>query len=243
MTTSTRPISFLFLGPTGVGKTETARALATLYFGGQDKMIRLDMSEYTTQDSVKRLLGAEPGQGNERGELTEKVRENPFSLVLLDEFEKAHPDILNLFLQVLEDGRLTDNHGKTISFVNTIIIATSNAGSEFIREKIAQGKPDQKTFQQELLELLQSKGIFKPELLNRFDEIIAFSPLGDAEVTAVTNLLLKSLAHDLEKKDIYITFDQSVIEKIVKEGFDQQFGARPLRRFIQHSIEDVVAQK
>lgn len=243
MGTGIRPISFLFLGPTGVGKTETARALAALYFGGEENMIRLDMSEYTSQDSINRLLGAAPGLGNQRGELTEKVREHPFSLVLLDEFEKAHPDILNLFLQVFEDGRLTDNHGKTISFVNTIIIATSNAGAEFIREEIKKGKPDIKKFQQELLDLLQSKGIFKPELLNRFDDIIAFSPLGDEQVLIIAQLLLKAVSQTLEKQDITVTFDQSVVQKVVKEGFDAQFGARPLRRFIQNNIEDVLAQK
>lgn len=243
MTSGIRPISFLFLGPTGVGKTETARALASLYFGGEEHMIRLDMSEYTGADSINRLLGSAPGQGNERGELTEKVREHPFSLVLLDEFEKAHQDILNLFLQVLEDGRLTDNKGKTISFVNTIIIATSNAGSEFIREAISKGHPDMKKFQQNLLELLQSKGIFKPELLNRFDDIIAFSPLGDSQIYAVVQLLLKNVSQELEKKEITVTFDQSVVEKIVKEGYDQQFGARPLRRYIQNNIEDLLAQE
>lgn len=243
MASGLRPISFLFLGPTGVGKTETARALASLYFKGEENMIRLDMSEYAGPDAINRLLGAGPGQGEQRGELTEQVREHPFSLVLLDEFEKANPEVLNLFLQVLDDGRLTDNRGKTISFVNTIIIATSNAGSEFIREGIAKGKPDVKKFQQQLLDLLQSKGIFKPELLNRFDDIIAFSPLGDAQVMQIVGLMLKSVTAELAKQDITVTFDQTVVEKIVKEGFDAQFGARPLRRFIQHNIEDVLAQK
>lgn len=243
MGTGLRPISFLFLGPTGVGKTETARSLASLYFGGEEHMIRLDMSEYTGSDSVNRLLGSAPGQGIARGELTEKVREHPFSLVLLDEFEKAHPDILNLFLQVFEDGRLTDNRGKTVSFVNTIIIATSNAGAEFIREEIKKGKPDSKKFQQELLELLQSKGIFKPELLNRFDDIIAFSPLGSQQVTAITTLLLKNVSETLAKQDITVTFTPEVVKKIAADGFDAEFGARPLRRFIQNNIEDMLAKK
>lgn len=243
MVEQVRPISFLFLGPTGVGKTETARALASLYFGGEDKMIRLDMSEYTTEASINRLLGAAPGQGLEQGELTEKVHEHPFSLVLLDEFEKAHPEILNLFLQVFEDGRLTDNHGKTVSFANTIIIATSNAGSEFIREKIAAGISDRTQFRQELLNQLQSLGIFKPELLNRFDEIVAFSPLGDKEVNSVVTMLLANLTREVQHKDIFITYDQSVVNKIINEGFDPQFGARPLRRFIQDHIEDAIAQK
>src|SRR5207302_218271 len=168
--------SFLFLGPTGVGKTETAKALADFYYGGQKNMIRLDMSEYSDATGIKRLLGAPPGEGNERGELTDKIHDNPASLVLLDEFEKANPQILNLFLQVLDDGRLTDNKGVTVSFRDAIIIATSNGGSEFIREQVTKGTPIDKKFHQNLLGYLQSHNIFKPELLNRFDAVITFKP-------------------------------------------------------------------
>jgi len=238
-----KPISFLFLGPTGVGKTETAKALASLYFGGEEKMIRLDMSEYTTLDSMNRLLGAVPGTGQERGELTDKIHDHPYSLVLLDEFEKAHHEILNLFLQILDDGRLTDNKGKTVSFASAIIIATSNAGSEFIREKITKGETVDKTFHESLLEYLQSQGIFKPELLNRFDGIIVFRPIGNEQAIAITKLLLHSFAKKLDEQDIKVTFDDRLVAKIAKEGFDQQFGARPLRRFIQENIEDFLAQK
>lgn len=240
---SNKPISFLFLGPTGVGKTETAKVLSSLYFGGEDKIIRLDMSEYTSENSLKRLLGANPGEGDEKGELTDKIHEHPYSLVLLDEFEKANPRILDLFLQVLEDGRLTDNKGKTVSFLNAIIIATSNAGSEFIREEISKGTVVDKTFQAELLDVLQTQGIFKPELLNRFDGVIVFKPLTQEHVMLVAGLLLSKVVKKLKEQDIDVVFDEKILTKIAKEGYDPQFGARPLRRFIQDSIEDLLAQK
>lgn len=243
MTTSERPISFLFLGPTGVGKTETAKSLADFYYGGEKNMIRLDMSEYTDENGLKRLLGAPPGEGNERGELTDKIHDNPASLILLDEFEKANPKIHNLFLQVFDDGRLTDNKGDTVSFRNAIIIATSNAGSEFIREELEKGTKIDRNFQHRLLDQLQSEGIFKPELLNRFDDVVIFKPLGSEQVTAVVKLLLEGLKKDMEKQDIKLYFDDAVIAKIAKEGFDKDFGARPLRRYIQDTIEDIIAQK
>lgn len=243
MTTSDRPMSFLFLGPTGVGKTETAKALADFYYHGQKNMIRLDMSEYSDETGLLRLLGAPPGQGQERGELTDKIHDNPASLVLLDEFEKANPAIHNLFLQVLDDGRLTDNKGVTVSFRNAIIIATSNAGSEFIREEMEKGTKVDKQFQHKLLDYLQSHGIFKPELLNRFDAVVTFKPLGNEQVLQVINLLLKELSERLSDQDITLKFDDAVIEKIAQEGIDQEFGARPLRRYIQDNIEDLIAQK
>jgi ATP-dependent Clp protease ATP-binding subunit ClpC len=241
--TSEKPVSFLFLGPTGVGKTETAKTLADFYFGGEKNMIRLDMSEYSDDDGLKRLLGATAGEGDERGELTDKIHDNPSSLVLLDEIEKANPKIHNLFLQVLDDGRLTDNKGQTVSFRNAIIIATSNAGSEFIREEVEKGAKIDKQFHQRLLEYLQTKNIFKPELLNRFDGVITFKPLGEAQVAQVVQLLLNNLIKTLEEQDIKVEFDEAVIEKISKEGFDPEFGARPLKRFIQDNIEDMIAQK
>ena len=243
MITAEKPVSFLFLGPTGVGKTETAKTLADFYYGGEKNMVRLDMSEYTGEDGLKRLLGAAPGQGDERGELTDKIHDNPASLVLLDEFEKANPAIHNLFLQVLDDGRLTDNKGITVSFRNAIIIATSNAGSEFIREEVGKGAKIDKQFHTKLLDYLQTKNLFRPELLNRFDGVITFKPLGDAQVEQVVNLLLKSLTKTLEDQDIKLIFEDAVIEKISKEGFDPEFGARPLRRYIQDNIEDMIAQK
>lgn len=242
LSSGTKPVSFLFLGPTGVGKTETAKALSALTFGGEDRMLRFDMSEYAGEEGLVRLLGAPPGQGQERGELTEKIREQPSSLVLLDEFEKANPQILNLFLQVLEDGRLTDNKGQTVSFLNAIIIATSNAGSEMIRQAVTSGKSLDKTFHSQLLDYLQKNGIFKPELLNRFDDVITFSPLGEKELTQITTLLLDDLVKRLKEQDIEVSFDEKVILKISKDGSDEQFGARPLRRYIQDNIEDRLAQ-
>ncbi|MBU4015902.1 ATP-dependent Clp protease ATP-binding subunit [Patescibacteria group bacterium] len=240
---SQKPISFLFLGPTGVGKTETTKALADLYYGGEKNMIRLDMSEYTDEIGIRRLLGAPPGEGNERGELTDKIHAAPASLVLLDEFEKAHPKIHNLFLQVLDDGRLTDNKGVTVSFDNALIIATSNAGSEFIREEVGSGAALDKKFHTRLLDYLQTNKIFKPELLNRFDGVITFKPLGQPEVRKVVQLLLNKIIKDLDKQDIKITFDDAIIEKIANEGFDQEFGARPLHRYIQDNIEDLIAKR
>lgn len=234
-----KPISFLFLGPTGVGKTETAKALSDIYYGGENGMIRLDMSEYSAEDSVKRFLGGTP---DSKG-LPDRVCENPYSLILLDEFEKSNSKIIDLFLQVLDDGRLTDNVGKTVSFADTIIIATSNAASEYIREEIEKGTTIDKDFQKKLLEFLQGKGIFRPEFLNRFDGIIVFKPLEREEILQIIKLLLKGLTKKLEEKDIIVNFDEKIIEKIAQEGFDQEFGARPLKRFIQDNIEDLIAQK
>jgi ATP-dependent Clp protease ATP-binding subunit ClpA len=174
--------------------------------------------------------------------LTEKVHDNPSALILLDEFEKADPQILNLFLQVFEDGRLTDNKGKTVSFIDTIIIATSNAGSEFIREQITKGSTVDDVFEQSLLEYLQTNSVFKPELLNRFDDVVIFTPLTDEELVFVVGLLITSLVRELEKQEIHLVIDEKVIEKIVTEGKDAEFGARPLRRYLQDTLEDRIAK-
>jgi ATP-dependent Clp protease ATP-binding subunit ClpC len=234
-----KPISFLFLGPTGVGKTATAKTLAEIYYKGENNMIRFDMSEYSTDESVRRLLGGTEGAHG----LTDAVFEHPFSLVLLDEFEKSNTKIIDLFLQVLDDGRLTDNTGRIVSFVDTIIIATSNAGSEYIREEVSKGTVIDKNFQEKLIELLEQKGIFRPEFLNRFDGIVVFKPLEKEEVGQIIKIMLDGLLKNMSEKDITVNFDKKVTEIIAKEGFDQEFGARPLQRFIQDKIEDLIAQK
>ncbi len=229
-----KPISFLFLGPTGVGKTETAKTLARIYFGGEAHIVRVDMSEYGTEDGIYRMLESDSGS------FLDQVAAHPFSLVLLDEFEKAHEKILNLFLQVFDDGRMTNELGKTTSFSNTIIIATSNAGSEFIRESLVNDTAlDSKT----LLDYLQQNAIFTPELLNRFDDIVVFKPLNSPEISQVTKLLLSDLKAKMSVQDIILSFDSAAIDKIATGGYNAEFGARPLTRYIQDNLEDVIAKK
>ena len=235
-----RPISvMLFLGPTGVGKTETAKALAAEYFGNQNAMIRLDMSEYQTQDQIKRILGESPGEEVIANALTDQVEKNPFSLILLDEFEKAHPHLLDIFLQVFDEGRLTDNRGKTVSFTNTIIIATSNAGSELIRETINKGLT---MLRDELVDYLLKNNIFKPELINRFDEVIVFRPLMQEEVQKISSILLSETLSTLSDNGIKLTFDDHVVSKIAKESYDATFGARNIRRYIADNVESYISK-
>ena len=236
-----RPIgTFLFLGPTGVGKTETAKALAAVYFGSDERMIRLDMTEYQEAASINRLIGNADTAAE--AQFANAIRENPFSLVVLDELEKAHPNVMNLFLQILDEGRLTDAFEKKVSFKNTIIIATSNAGAEFIREYVKTGQ-NLSSIATRLLEHLMKSSIFKPEFLNRFDATIVFSPLTMDEVKQIAALMLRGLAARLENKGYVVTMEDALADEAAKRGFDQIFGARELRRFIQEKLENVIADR
>jgi len=227
---------FLFLGPTGVGKTETAKALAAVYFGSEKRMIRLDMSEFQEIKDIKRLIGAEGSEGL----LTTSVRENPFSLILLDEIEKAHPNILNLFLQVLDEGWITDGFGRKIDFKNAIIIATSNAGAEIIRQDIKENKK-LSIVKDELLDYLFKKNIFRPEFINRFDGVVVFKPLTKENLILICHLMLKKLAENFQDKGIGFEITKELKEKVVDLSYSPQFGAREMKRTIQDKIENVLA--
>ena len=247
-----RPIgSFIFLGPTGVGKTELAKALASALFGDEDLLIRVDMSEYMEKDSVSRLIGSVPGLVGfeEGGQLTEKVRRKPYSVVLFDEIEKGHPDIFNILLQILEDGILTDSHGRTVSFKNTVVILTSNIGAkEASAPQRTLGFASEKAVENESERVRQShvqalKGAMKPEIINRIDEIVVFKKLDKASLLKIADLMFASLEKRLESKDISVTITQSAKDYIVSEGYDAEYGARPLRRTLQRLVEDKLSEK
>ena len=241
-----RPIgSFLFLGPTGVGKTETAKALAAVYFNQEKEIIRLDMSEYQEINSIERLIGPLPGKpGFESGGiLSQLIADNPFGLLLLDEIEKAHPKILNLLLQVLDEGWLTDNRGQKLDFRNLIIIATSNAGAEIIRQTVQSGK-DLVANQVKIINQILEQGIFRPELINRFDEVVLFKPLSSQHLIQIAKLMLKNLTRRImDNHGIYCRFSQDLVEKVADLGYDPEFGARPMRRVIQNKIESYLARQ
>lgn len=237
-----RPIgSFLFLGPTGVGKTELCKALANFMFDTDDAMVRIDMSEFMEKHSVARLVGAPPGYVGyeEGGYLTEAVRRRPYSVILLDEVEKAHPDVFNILLQVLDDGRLTDGQGRTVDFKNTVIIMTSNLGSELIQEKA--GSVDYEEMKSMLMEVLTLH--FRPEFLNRVDETVVFHPLSSKQIKNIAGIQLKRLLARLEERGFTLEISDAALEQLAKVGFDPVFGARPLKRAIQHELENPLAQK
>lgn len=232
-----RPIAnFLFLGPTGVGKTKLAKVVAEIYFGSEGNMVRLDMSEYQAQESLSKMIGDVHGV---HGYLTEAVRKAPFSLVLLDEIEKAHPDILNVFLQVMADGRLTDGQGRTIDFTNSIIIGTSNIGALFIQEEIFKGTAVE-TIQSELIDNHLNQ-VMRPELVNRFDGVIVFEPLSQEHVVEIARLMLKKTGEALMKKGISLEVEESGLRILAKAGYDPKFGARPMRRLLQAKVDDRIA--
>jgi len=236
---SKRPIgSFIFLGPTGVGKTELARALAEFLFDGEKLMIRIDMSEYMEKHSVSRLIGAPPGYVGyeEGGQLTEQVRRHPYSVVLFDEIEKAHPDVFNVLLQILEDGRLTDGKGRTVDFRNTVLVMTSNVGSSAIFE-LSSKEPERA--RKEAMEALRAA--FRPEFINRIDEIVIFNPLGMEQLGRIVDLLLKSVQALLAERQITVELTPAAKGILLSEGYDPAYGARPLRRTIQRMIQDPLA--
>ncbi len=233
--------SFLFLGPTGVGKTELCKALAEFLFDTEDAMVRIDMSEFMEKHSVARLIGAPPGYVGyeEGGYLTEAVRRRPYAVVLLDEVEKAHPDVFNVLLQVLDDGRLTDGQGRTVDFRNTVIIMTSNLASNVIQELAGEG--NYQRMKNAVMEVVQQH--FRPEFINRVDDIVVFHPLGTEQIRAIVDIQLAYLRRRLIERDMDLTLDEKARDSLGEAGFDPVYGARPLRRAIQQQVENPLAQQ
>jgi ATP-dependent Clp protease ATP-binding subunit ClpB len=239
-----RPIgSFIFLGPTGVGKTETAKALAEFLFDDEQAMVRIDMSEYMERHAVARLIGAPPGYVgfDEGGQLTEAVRRRPYSVVLFDEIEKAHPDVFNVLLQVLDDGRLTDSKGRTVDFKNTVLIMTSNLGASQLATAWAEGEDGFADAKVRVMDELRKH--FRPEFLNRVDDIVVFHPLGESQLTHIVDLRLKDLEKMLVDRHITLELTDAARAAIFKAGYDRAYGARPLKRAIQRMVQDKLAMK
>jgi len=233
--------SFLFLGPTGVGKTETAKVLAEGYFGSQDQMVRFDMSQFQDSTAVSTLIGS--SITDKPGLLVKEIRENPYGVLLLDEFEKANPEILNLFLTVFDEGYLKDPQGNLVSFKNIIIICTSNAGAEFIRNQVKDSKLAFDQLQRWVIEFILKQGYFTPELLNRFDGVIVYQPLDRKQIEVVSKLMLEKLVSRMAKKKIILTIDKAVFSQIAQIGYSLEFGARPIKRLIADKIETLLAKQ
>jgi ATP-dependent Clp protease ATP-binding subunit ClpB len=233
--------SFLFLGPTGVGKTELTKALAEFLFDTEEAIVRVDMSEFMEKHSVARLIGAPPGYigYEEGGYLTEHIRRKPYSVILLDEVEKAHPDVFNILLQVLDDGRLTDGHGRTVDFRNTVIVMTSNLGSQVIQEMV--GEENYQTMKEAVMEIVGRH--FRPEFINRVDETVVFHPLSREQIRSITNIQVGYMRKRLLERHMDIEFTEGALNKIGEAGFDPVYGARPLKRAIQQRVENPLAKK
>ena len=242
ITTKKRPVSFIFAGPTGVGKTELVKTIAEVMFNNEEALVRIDMSEYMEKHAVSKLIGSPPGYVgyDDAGQLTEKIRRKPYSVILLDEIEKAHPDVFNIFLQILDDGRIADSHGKIVNFENTIIVMTTNSGSEFSANKTGFARDVEVTMKDNVDKSL--KEFFRPEFLNRIDEVVVFKPLTKPELRQIIDLLLKDISNKISEKNATITVTDAAKDLILESGYDVKFGARPLKRAIRSLLEDKLAK-
>ena len=242
ITTKKRPVSFIFAGPTGVGKTELVKTIAEVMFNNEEALVRIDMSEYMEKHAVSKLIGSPPGYVgyDDAGQLTEKIRRKPYSVILLDEIEKAHPDVFNIFLQILDDGRIADSHGKIVNFENTIIVMTTNSGSEFSANKTGFARDVEVTMKDNVDKSL--KEFFRPEFLNRIDEVVVFKPLTKPELRQIIDLLLKDISKKISEKNATITVTDAAKDLILESGYDVKFGARPLKRAIRSLLEDKLAK-